>query len=73
MLGIHYQTGDHVPRDPAQGATLFRTACDAGNTVGCTNLAQCYERGLSVPRDRRKAATLYRTACTAGDKPACAH
>jgi uncharacterized protein len=48
----------------ARAADLYRQACDAGDGLGCYDLAAHYLDGNGVPRDREKGTALLRQATT---------
>jgi len=46
-----------------KAASLFKKACNAGDTRGCSNLEFLYEKGLGVNQSYTKAASLFKKAC----------
>lgn len=71
VLGLMYETGQGVGRDPARAAELYQRACDGGQLSGCTDVALLYDTGSGVNRDRDRAVELYRRACDGGEPLAC--
>jgi TPR repeat protein len=71
FAGQMHEYAHGVPKDVVKAARLYETACDAGWTAGCYNLAIMFENGRGVPLDRDRAARLYDSACSAGAKGAC--
>ena len=66
-LGIMYDQGLGVGRDPAQAALWFRKAAEAGNRDASYQLATMYENGRGVTQDTRQALDWYRKAALLGD------
>jgi TPR repeat protein len=52
-----------ITHDAAQAAVLYRRGCDAGDGMGCGDLAGAYEKGQGVPKDGQAAVRLYERAC----------
>ena len=46
-----------------EGAAAYEQACDAGNSLACTNLGFIYQNGEGLPKDLREAARLYKLGC----------
>ena len=66
-LGIIYDQGLGVNKDPAQAALWFRKAADSGNRDAMFQLAAMYEQGRGVPQDQKQALDWYRKAALLGD------
>src|ERR671930_510758 len=66
-LGVRYQNGDGVPRDPARAAEWYRKAADAGHLAAQIALAAMYYNGEGVPQDAGKAVEWYTKAAQQGD------
>lgn len=59
-------------RSVCEGALACRAACDAGDVLGCNELALLVHDGRSgTPRDPAEAARLYRKACDGGAGIGC--
>ena len=64
--------GSFVSRtNPSRALTLYRQACDAGDGLGCRNLAVSHRDGMATPVDHAEADRFMRRACELGDEPAC--
>jgi hypothetical protein len=70
-LGVMYQNGNGVAKDPAQAVALYRKACDGGALAACNNLGGMYDDGSGVAQDPAQAVALYRKACDGGEPTAC--
>lgn len=46
-----------------EGAAAYEQACEAGNSLACTNLGFIYERGEGVPKELGEAVRLYKLGC----------
>jgi TPR repeat protein len=66
-LGVIYDQGLGVNKDPAQAALWFRKAADTGNRDATFQLATLYESGRGVPQDQQQAMSWYRKAALLGD------
>ncbi|MFZ5439274.1 MAG: SEL1-like repeat protein [Myxococcota bacterium] len=51
-----------LPRDPGKAATLFSKACDLGNQLACSNLAEALVKGEGVIQNKERAVALWETA-----------
>jgi uncharacterized protein len=60
-----------VAKDLPRAGTLFKRACDGGNSNGCFVLGAMYANGRGVAKDLPRAATLYKQACDAGMAAGC--
>ncbi len=78
-LGLEYELGRAVAKDPAKAISLFEAACDKGSTRGCQSGASYYAfSGPSDERNAGKAAALnrkqvaiYKADCGKGSSVAC--
>jgi TPR repeat protein len=66
-LGVMYDQGLGVNKDPAQAALWYRKAADAGNRDAQFQIAMMYENGRGVPQDQKQAIDWYRKAALLGD------
>ncbi|MDQ2767317.1 MAG: PEGA domain-containing protein [Gemmatimonadota bacterium] len=66
-LGVIYDQGLGVNKDPAQAALWFRKAAETGNRDATFQLATMYESGRGVPQDQKQAINWYRKAALLGD------
>jgi hypothetical protein len=66
-LGVIYEQGFGVNKDPAQAAIWFRRAAETGNRDAIFQLATMYEQGRGVPQDEKQALDWYRKAALLGD------
>jgi TPR repeat protein len=71
FVGIFYNAGAGVSRDPVQAANINRRACDGGWLMGCNNLGLMMQSGTGTAQDLPAAAGLYRKACDGGSMFAC--
>ena len=62
-LGRMYDDGHGNFEDYAQAVTLYRKACDGGESAGCNNLGSMYNHGHGVTKDYAKAGRLLSKAC----------
>jgi len=70
--GFLYQHNEEIKRDPVKAVRLYRQACDAGESIGCSYLGIAYADGVGgLAKDPAKAAQLYASACDAGAGDAC--
>jgi len=65
-LGLCYESGDGVAKDPVEAVKWFRKATDQGNTQAQTELGRCYFHGKGVPKDWVEAVKWYRKAAEQG-------
>ena len=70
-VGLLYDGGKGVVKDPAQANALYRKGCDGGSMRGCYNLAISLYEGSGGPRDPVTAAALLDRACAADYAVAC--
>ena len=69
-VGVQYELGAHVTKDPAQAAAWYRKAADKGLAQAQHSLGVLYELGSGVPADPVTAAQWYRKAAEQGFAPA---
>lgn len=65
QLGLIYDQGRKVDRDPAQALRWYRTAAEHGHVLAALNTGVLYDSGSGVPRDAVAAAFWYRKAAEA--------
>lgn len=65
QLGLIYDEGRKVDRDPAQALRWYRTAAEHGHVLAALNTGVLYDSGSGVPRDAVAAAFWYRKAADA--------
>jgi TPR repeat protein len=70
-LGVAYEHGTGVVRDPQRAAALYTLGCDAGDKDCCAGLAVLLTRGEGVEKDPARAAQLVSKPCDAGSAKAC--
>lgn len=63
-LAQRYESGDGLPRDIAQAASLYRRAAAQGDCAAMLRLGMLYETGQGVPRDAARASAWYRAAAS---------
>ncbi|MBB4123152.1 peptidoglycan-binding protein [Martelella radicis] len=66
-IGMRFQEGLGLTRDPAEAAVWFDEAAERGSAPAAFQLGSLYEKGIGVDRDPARAITLYRTAARAGN------
>ena len=69
-VGVQYELGAHVTKDPAQAAAWYRKAAGQGFAQAQHSLGVLYESGSGVPADPAAAAQWYRKAADQGFAPA---
>jgi TPR repeat protein len=69
-LGVIYDQGLGVNKDPAQAALWFRKAAETGNRDATFQLATMYEAGRGVQQSQEQAINWYRKAALLGDADA---
>jgi TPR repeat protein len=67
-IGILYNNGAGVPKDPVEATRRFRNAAEQGSRIGMMNLAGQYEEGLGVPRDLKQARFWMQKAAACGNE-----
>ena len=65
-LGVLYDTGFGVAKDPAQARVWYRRAAEAGSVAGAFNLAIMNDAGVGGPQDLAEAAAWYARAAKSG-------
>ena len=58
-LGRALETGDGIPKDPAQAVACYQEAADAGHLEAALALGRCYEYGVGVRCDWKRAFAIY--------------
>lgn len=66
-LGIFYQEGKAVPRDPEQAVAFYKRGAQKGSVLAAFNLAQAYRKGEGAAVDYAQAARWYEFAVKRGD------
>jgi hypothetical protein len=69
-LGILYNNGWGVARNPTEAARRFRNAAEQGSCAAMINLGSMYEEGTSIPKDMTQARFWMKKAADAGDEAA---
>lgn len=69
-LGVLYDVGQGVGRDPATAYRWYRRAADAGLAEAQFNIAVMYDTGEAVSRDLAEAALWYARAAAHGNRRA---
>lgn len=69
-LGMMYDDGKGVARDPALAAGWYRKAAEQGIAAAQSNLGAMYETGDGLQTDYTLAAKWYRLAAEQGDEEA---
>lgn len=72
-LGILYEHGLGVKKDPKRAVEIYRTSCNQGGARSCYNLANAYRKGEIVAQDYALAMSAYENACKKNDIPSCAN
>ena len=67
-LGVMYDRGVGVPRDPATAAEWLQKAAESGSRDAAYQLGAMYETGRGVEKDDSRALTWYRKAALLGDR-----
>ncbi len=65
QLGLRYDTGQGVRRDPEEALRWYRSAGEQGHTLAALNSGLLYDSGEGVSRDATTAAVWYRKAAEA--------
>ncbi|MDP6476164.1 MAG: tetratricopeptide repeat protein [Alphaproteobacteria bacterium] len=69
-LGLLYERGLGVPRDPAMALVWYRRAAEQGDALAEFHIGSLYERGDGVVRDYTAAVGWYRRASQKGNESA---
>ena len=67
LLGLIYEGGYGVPRDPVQAVSWYQFAADGGDPKAQFALGMMYLDGRGVAEDRAKAADYFEKAAGGGD------
>lgn len=70
-LGVLYDDGDGVPKDPMHAVQLYTRACEGNFARGCANLGLSYYYGEGVAQNRARAIELFNQACNGGSGRGC--
>ena len=70
QLGISYQYGIGVRRNPEEAYKWYWRAAEAGNVEGMLNLAYLFAHGIGVQEDMQMYETWLRKAAAAGSDKA---
>jgi TPR repeat protein len=73
LVGLQYQVGDGVDRDPQAAASWFRRAAEAGNAEAQNALGQIYAKGGDIEPDPVEARKWLRAAVDQGNTDAAYH
>lgn len=65
-MGLRYDTGDGVERNPQQAVQWFNKAAKAGVAGACLYLGMKYEFGAGVSQNRKTAIHWYKKAAVQG-------
>lgn len=66
-MGVLYENGFGVAKDPQQAAAWYLKAAEQGNSDAQFNLGAMNEHGVGIPVNYVEAARWYRPAAEAGD------
>ncbi|MGH1600611.1 tetratricopeptide repeat protein [Campylobacter majalis] len=72
-MGMMYEKGLGVSKNPAKALDIYKTSCNNGGALGCYNLATAYRKGEIVAQDYAIAHSAYTSACEKEDVPSCAN
>lgn len=67
ILGVMYEEGIGVSKDPAESIAWFRKAADQGDSTAQKYLGDMYRGGVGVPADPGEAMKWYRRSAEQGD------
>lgn len=71
-LGLRYEKGTGVARDPARALALYRKSCDGGWANGCMVLGVAHVNGVGMAApDPAQGITLLEKSCALGEAQAC--
>ena len=70
-LGVRFEKGKGVKKDPKKALELYRKTCEAGDQDGCVLAAHMYRDGAGIPKDLEQALELYERACAQKQPNAC--
>jgi len=66
LLGMMYELGKGVPRNPARSVVYYRKAAEKGDIYAQFNLAVSYDTGFGIPMNFQEAVKWYRRAADQG-------
>ena len=69
-LGLLYQAGGAVDKDPREAAALFQLAVEQGHVRAHLSLGACYLDGVGVERDLPRALQLFAVPAARGEAEA---
>lgn len=69
-LGICYENGAGVAKDPERAVEWYEKAAQLGHASAMCCLGFCYKDGVGVPKDEEKAAELFQQAAEQEDPDA---
>lgn len=69
-LGVCYDKGTGVKKNPVEAAKWYGKAAEQGMAIAQHNLGYCYYHGLGVEKDYDEAYKWYRKAAEQGNKSA---
>lgn len=69
-LGLCYDNGTGVEKDPQQAVYWYQKAAEQGDASAQFNLGLCYENGKGVEQDQKQALSWYQKAADQGDEDA---
>lgn len=69
LVGLIFEGGYGVPRDPVQAVSWYGFAADGGDPKAQFALGSMYLEGRGVPSDRAKAADYFEKAAANGKSP----
>jgi uncharacterized protein len=73
-LGVAYDRGLGMKRDPVKAREVYDRACNAGNnSSSCTNLGLMMRKGDGGPKDKAGGDAALQRACDAGVEVACSN
>ncbi len=70
LIGLQYQAGDGIDRDPAAAAQWFRKSAETGNADAQNALGSLYVSGTGVTSDQVEALKWFRASATQGNADA---
>eukprot|EP01117_Protostelium_nocturnum_P020795 TRINITY_DN9573_c0_g1_i1.p1 TRINITY_DN9573_c0_g1~~TRINITY_DN9573_c0_g1_i1.p1 ORF type:complete len:1124 (-),score=313.22 TRINITY_DN9573_c0_g1_i1:86-3457(-) len=69
-LGLWYNEGIHVKRDPVKAVQYFKIAVDGGSDAGYVNLGCSYWNGDGIDKNPQKAYNLFNVVASKGNSRA---
>ena len=69
-LGHMYDTGEGIPKNPAEAVRWYRMAAEQGLADAQNNLGRMYDTGEGVPEDYVQAYAWYNIAAAQGNETA---